>query len=161
MLATKGGDTGRKSVAFSYNNKPWVMRVIAGPGDWVGHRREAGNVSVNGQPMIEPYPGGLRARAMRHRGSYQVPEGGIMGDHRASVDPIPGCISADQVEAGWPCACTRGLGPCDEGPNGGGPRPAAGWKRRKRHEVESDEARGHGPSLTRYVGSLGAHQVRR
>ncbi|KXB61743.1 signal peptidase I [Olsenella sp. DNF00959] len=106
VLATKGGDIGTGDlVAFSYNNKSLVKRVIAGPGDWVDID-EAGNVSVNGQPMDEPY---LQAGA-KSKGQcdialpYQVPEGRyfVMGDHRSvSVDSRTsqvGCISADQVE---------------------------------------------------------------
>ena len=42
-------------VAFYYNNKILVKRVIAGPGEWIDSIDEDGNVSVNGQIIEEPY----------------------------------------------------------------------------------------------------------
>lgn len=89
-------------VAFYYNNNILIKRVIAGPGDWV-EIDEDGNVSVNGQPLEEPY------LAEKARGNcditfpYQVPDGRyfVMGDQRAtSVDSrneVVGCVSRDMV----------------------------------------------------------------
>lgn len=89
-------------IAFYYNNNILVKRVIAGPGDWVDMDEE-GNVSVNGQPLEEPY---LTEKA---RGNcditfpYQVPDARyfVMGDQRAtSVDSrseLVGCISREMI----------------------------------------------------------------
>ena len=41
-------------IAFYYNNKILVKRVIAKPGDWV-NILEDGTVYVNGTVLVEPY----------------------------------------------------------------------------------------------------------
>ena len=77
-------------VAFYYNNKVLVKRVIATEGQWVDIDSQ-GTVSVDGQKLGEPY----LADNEKDLGDtniqlpYQVPEGKffVMGDHRsASID---------------------------------------------------------------------------
>ena len=89
-------------VAFYYNNKILVKRVIAGPGAWV-NLDENGTVYINSVALEEPYVTEKAFGQTNIELPYQVPDGQyfVMGDHReSSVDSrntAVGCITADQI----------------------------------------------------------------
>ena len=89
-------------VAFYYNNKILVKRVIAVSGDWVDITAE-GDVYVNSELLEEPY---IQEKAFGDCNielPYQVPESRIfvMGDHRSvSIDSrntAVGCVAEEQI----------------------------------------------------------------
>lgn len=89
-------------VAFYYNNKILVKRVIAGPGQWVDIDEE-GNVYVDGQLLDEPYVVEKSLGSCNIELPYQVADGRwfVMGDHRSvsvdSRDRAVGCVSEEQI----------------------------------------------------------------
>lgn len=89
-------------IAFYYNNKILIKRVIAGPGDWVD-MDEDGTVYINGIELEEPYLAEKALGDCNIELPYQVPDEKVfvMGDHRStSVDSrntAVGCIALEQV----------------------------------------------------------------
>lgn len=89
-------------VAFYYNNKILVKRVIAQPGEWVDIE-EDGSVYINNVEISEPYVEDKAFGDCNIELPYQVPESRIfvMGDHRSSsVDSrntAVGCVAEEQI----------------------------------------------------------------
>lgn len=89
-------------VAFYYDNKVLVKRVIAVSGDWVDIKDD-GSVYVNNSLLEEPYVDEAAFGSCNIALPYQVPEFHVfvMGDNRvSSVDSRStalGCVSEGQV----------------------------------------------------------------
>ena len=89
-------------VAFYYNNKVLVKRVVAKAGDWVDID-DSGNVYVNNTQLDEPYILNKALGDCNIQLPYQVPEGRlfVIGDNReVSIDSrntAVGCVAEEQI----------------------------------------------------------------
>lgn len=89
-------------IAFYYNNKVLIKRVVGLPGDVVDIT-EDGTVCLNGETLDEPYVSELAVGECDISLPYQVPENRffVMGDHRAvSIDSRStsvGCIAEENI----------------------------------------------------------------
>lgn len=103
VAAVRNGNYERGDIiAFYYNNKVLIKRVIGLPGEWVDID-EKGNVSINGDPISEPYIEDLALGECDIEFPYQVPDSRyfVMGDHRSvssdSRNSQIGCISEELI----------------------------------------------------------------
>lgn len=89
-------------IAFYYNNRVLVKRVVCGPGEWFNMQRD-GTVFVNGSKLEEPYLDERGYGSCDLTLPYQVPDAQyfVMGDEReVSIDSRMaevGCVPEDRI----------------------------------------------------------------
>ena len=103
VAALRSGSYQRGDViAFYYNNKILVKRVIGLPGETVSIGPD-GAVSIDGEPLEEPYLTETSLGECTIELPYEVPEGRyfVMGDNREvssdSRNAAIGCVAEEQI----------------------------------------------------------------
>ena len=103
VTALRGGSYGRGDiVAFYYNEQILVKRIVGLPGEMVDIDAD-GNVSIDGEPLDEPYLTEKSLGECDIELPYQVPEGRyfVMGDNRGvssdSRSSQVGCIAEERI----------------------------------------------------------------
>ncbi len=103
VVSVKGGEYKRGDIiAFYYNNKILVKRIVALPGDYI-NIDDKGTVFINGTEIDEPYITDKAYGDVNIELPYQVPAAKyfVMGDHRnISVDSrntAVGCVGEEQI----------------------------------------------------------------
>ncbi len=103
IISTKTGEVNYGDIiAFYYNNKILIKRVVGLPGDWVDIKAD-GSVYINGSLLDEPYVSDKAYGDVNIEFPYQVPDTKyfVLGDHRStstdSRNTAVGCVSEEQI----------------------------------------------------------------
>lgn len=102
-MVVRGSNPSRGDIiAFYYNNKVLIKRVIGLPGEWVNIDAD-GNIYINDELLDEPYITDKALGDCSIQLPYQVPDGRyfVVGDHRStsrdSRSTLVGAVSEEQI----------------------------------------------------------------